>query len=152
MDQQLRTNVGHPAPDSSNAQRKRTRATWHILSLQTRVDANFAKKEAKFIARLTEGTLWNDLPFLVTDMTDLWINNCGPMSGRRGQGRPGTFCPCRRGLTLTLPRKRQSSGAGCPTLVTRPVKGNYGIDIARLTEGTLWNDLPFLVTDMTDSG
>ncbi|CAG8068347.1 hypothetical protein DTO013E5_9886 [Penicillium roqueforti] len=33
------------------------------------------------IARLTEGTLWNDLPFLVTDMTDLWINNCGPMSG-----------------------------------------------------------------------
>lgn len=33
------------------------------------------------IARTTEGTVWNDLPFLVTDMTDFWINNCGPMSG-----------------------------------------------------------------------
>ncbi|CAG7964194.1 unnamed protein product [Penicillium nalgiovense] len=33
------------------------------------------------IARMAEGTLWNDLPFLVTDMTDFWINNCGPMSG-----------------------------------------------------------------------
>ncbi|KAJ5794186.1 hypothetical protein N7457_000785 [Penicillium paradoxum] len=33
------------------------------------------------IARTVEGTLWNDLPFLVTDMTDLWINNGGPMSG-----------------------------------------------------------------------
>ncbi|CAI7669365.1 unnamed protein product [Penicillium crustosum] len=33
------------------------------------------------IARTTEGTIWNDLPFLVTDMTDFWINNCGPMSG-----------------------------------------------------------------------
>ena len=29
----------------------------------------------------TEGTVWNDLPFLVTDMTDFWINNCGPMLG-----------------------------------------------------------------------
>jgi hypothetical protein len=34
--------------------------------------------------------------------------------------------------------------------LTRPVQGNYGIDIARTVEGTLWNDLPFLVTDMTD--
>ncbi|KAJ5193238.1 hypothetical protein N7449_009380 [Penicillium cf. viridicatum] len=33
------------------------------------------------IARTTESTVWNDLPFLVTDMTDFWINNCGPMSG-----------------------------------------------------------------------
>ncbi|CAE7194696.1 hypothetical protein CFE70_007434 [Pyrenophora teres f. teres 0-1] len=33
--------------------------------------------------------------------------------------------------------------------LTRPVSGNYGIDIARTIEGTLWNDLPFLVTDMT---
>jgi hypothetical protein len=32
------------------------------------------------IARTVEGTLWNDLPFLATDMTDFWINNCGPMS------------------------------------------------------------------------
>ncbi|KGO71454.1 Protein of unknown function DUF3632 [Penicillium italicum] len=35
-------------------------------------------------------------------------------------------------------------------LLTMPVKGNYGIDIARITEGTVWNDLPFLVTDMTN--
>lgn len=34
--------------------------------------------------------------------------------------------------------------------LTRPVAGNYGIDIARTIEGTLWNDLPFLVTDMTE--
>ncbi|CAG8372400.1 unnamed protein product [Penicillium salamii] len=34
--------------------------------------------------------------------------------------------------------------------LTRPVKGNFGIDIARTVEGTLWNDLPFLVTDMTE--
>lgn len=34
--------------------------------------------------------------------------------------------------------------------LTRPVSGLYGIDIARTVEGTLWNDLPFLVTDMTD--
>ncbi|KAK7994359.1 hypothetical protein PG991_015947 [Apiospora marii] len=33
--------------------------------------------------------------------------------------------------------------------LTRPVAGNYGIDIARTVEGTLWNDLPFLATDMT---
>ncbi|GFF44483.1 hypothetical protein IFM46972_07562 [Aspergillus udagawae] len=33
--------------------------------------------------------------------------------------------------------------------LTRPVRGNYGIDIARTAEGTLWNDLPFLATDMT---
>jgi len=33
--------------------------------------------------------------------------------------------------------------------LTRPVPGNYGIDIARTVQGTLWNDLPFLVTDMT---
>ena len=34
--------------------------------------------------------------------------------------------------------------------LTRPVRGNYGIDIARTVEGTLWNDLPFLATHMTD--
>jgi len=34
-------------------------------------------------------------------------------------------------------------------LLTRPVSGNYGVDVARTVEGTLWNDLPFLVTDMT---
>ncbi|CAG8089801.1 unnamed protein product [Penicillium olsonii] len=34
--------------------------------------------------------------------------------------------------------------------LTRPVRGDYGIDIARTVEGTLWNDLPFLVTDMTE--
>lgn len=34
--------------------------------------------------------------------------------------------------------------------LTRPVSGLYGIDIARTVQGTLWNDLPFLVTDMTD--
>ncbi|KAJ9241657.1 hypothetical protein DTO169E5_3401 [Paecilomyces variotii] len=34
--------------------------------------------------------------------------------------------------------------------LTRPVRGIYGVDIARTVEGTLWNDLPFLATDMTD--
>jgi hypothetical protein len=34
--------------------------------------------------------------------------------------------------------------------LTRPVTGNYGIDIARTVDGTLWNDLPFLATDMTE--
>ncbi|KAJ5099004.1 hypothetical protein N7532_006005 [Penicillium argentinense] len=34
--------------------------------------------------------------------------------------------------------------------LTRPVSGAYGIDIARTVEGTLWNDLPFLVTDMAN--
>jgi hypothetical protein len=34
--------------------------------------------------------------------------------------------------------------------LTRRVRGVCGIDIARTVEGTLWNDLPFLITDMTD--
>ncbi|KAF5660337.1 hypothetical protein FDENT_13754 [Fusarium denticulatum] len=34
-------------------------------------------------------------------------------------------------------------------VLTRPVPGLFGVDIARTVEGTLWNDLPFLVTDMT---
>ncbi|KAJ5776561.1 uncharacterized protein N7511_001572 [Penicillium nucicola] len=34
--------------------------------------------------------------------------------------------------------------------LTRPVRGNYGVDIARTVDGTLWNDLPFLATDMTE--
>lgn len=34
--------------------------------------------------------------------------------------------------------------------LARPVRGNYGVDIARTAEGTLWNDLPFLATDMTN--
>lgn len=33
------------------------------------------------IARTVEGTLWNDLPFLATDMTGFWIDNCAMMSG-----------------------------------------------------------------------
>lgn len=33
--------------------------------------------------------------------------------------------------------------------LTRPAAGAYGIDIAHTVEGTLWNDLPFLATDMT---
>ncbi|KAI9929731.1 hypothetical protein ASPWEDRAFT_156031 [Aspergillus wentii DTO 134E9] len=32
------------------------------------------------IARTAEGVLWNDLPFLATDMTEWWMNDCGPMS------------------------------------------------------------------------
>jgi hypothetical protein len=35
-------------------------------------------------------------------------------------------------------------------LLTCWVHGNYGIDIARTIEGTLWNDLPFLVSDMME--
>ncbi|KGO63202.1 Protein of unknown function DUF3632 [Penicillium expansum] len=35
--------------------------------------------------------------------------------------------------------------------LTRPVRGNHGVSIARTAEGsTLWNDLPFLATDMTN--
>ncbi|KAF7520824.1 hypothetical protein PCG10_008750 [Penicillium crustosum] len=33
------------------------------------------------IARTVDGTLWNDLPFLAGDMTDLWVNNSASMSG-----------------------------------------------------------------------
>ncbi|XRM38634.1 hypothetical protein ABZX51_002033 [Aspergillus tubingensis] len=33
------------------------------------------------IARTVDGTLWNDLPFLVGDMTDFWINRSASMSG-----------------------------------------------------------------------
>ncbi|KAI2733291.1 hypothetical protein CBS147332_306 [Penicillium roqueforti] len=33
------------------------------------------------IARTVDGTLWNDLPFLASDMTEFWINNGGSMSG-----------------------------------------------------------------------
>lgn len=32
--------------------------------------------------------------------------------------------------------------------LTRPVRGLYGVDIARTVDGTLWNDLPFLAGDM----
>jgi hypothetical protein len=34
--------------------------------------------------------------------------------------------------------------------LTRPVTGNYGIDVARTIDGTVWNDLPFLAMDMTE--
>ncbi|GLA28417.1 hypothetical protein CBS147346_2426 [Aspergillus niger] len=34
--------------------------------------------------------------------------------------------------------------------LTRPARGVNGIDIARTVDGTLWNDLPFLVGDMTN--
>jgi hypothetical protein len=31
------------------------------------------------IARTVDGTVWNDLPFLATDMTEFWINNCATL-------------------------------------------------------------------------
>lgn len=34
------------------------------------------------IARTVDGTIWNDLPFLVADMTDFWIDNCAVISGQ----------------------------------------------------------------------
>ncbi|KAE8419658.1 hypothetical protein BDV36DRAFT_282084 [Aspergillus pseudocaelatus] len=34
--------------------------------------------------------------------------------------------------------------------LTRPARGVHEIDIARTVDGTLWNDLPFLVGDMTN--
>lgn len=34
--------------------------------------------------------------------------------------------------------------------LTRPVSGLHSFEIARTVEGALWNDLPFLVTDMTE--
>jgi hypothetical protein len=33
------------------------------------------------IARTVDGTLWNDLPFLASDMADFWVNNSASMSG-----------------------------------------------------------------------
>lgn len=33
------------------------------------------------VARTAEGELWVDLPFLVTDMTAFWLENCASMSG-----------------------------------------------------------------------
>ena len=35
----------------------------------------------RYRTRTVEGTLWNDLPFLATDMTEFWINNCASLSG-----------------------------------------------------------------------
>ncbi|KGO45079.1 Protein of unknown function DUF3632 [Penicillium expansum] len=35
------------------------------------------------IARTTNGTVWNDLPFLATDMTEFWINNCAEMDSKQ---------------------------------------------------------------------
>ncbi|KAJ5671294.1 hypothetical protein N7507_000421 [Penicillium longicatenatum] len=35
------------------------------------------------IARTVDGTLWNDLPFLVGDMTNFWVNHSASMSGTR---------------------------------------------------------------------
>ena len=34
--------------------------------------------------------------------------------------------------------------------LTRPVAGIHSVEIARTVDGVLWNDLPFLVTDMTE--
>ncbi|KAL4895397.1 hypothetical protein BDV59DRAFT_173829 [Aspergillus ambiguus] len=34
--------------------------------------------------------------------------------------------------------------------LTRPAPSGCGVDIARTPDGTVWNDLPFLVTDMTE--
>jgi hypothetical protein len=34
--------------------------------------------------------------------------------------------------------------------LTHQVHSNYRIDIARTIKGTLWNNLPFLVSDMTE--
>ncbi|GAQ07496.1 hypothetical protein ALT_4817 [Aspergillus lentulus] len=35
------------------------------------------------IARTPDGTVWNDLPFLATDMTELWINDCAAMDAKQ---------------------------------------------------------------------
>ncbi|RDW70542.1 DUF3632 domain-containing protein [Aspergillus mulundensis] len=34
--------------------------------------------------------------------------------------------------------------------LSRPVRGVLGVDVARTKDGTLWNDLPFFVSDMVD--
>lgn len=35
------------------------------------------------IARTADGTVWNDLPFLATDMTEYWINDCAAMDSKQ---------------------------------------------------------------------
>ncbi|KAE8313559.1 hypothetical protein BDV41DRAFT_536237 [Aspergillus transmontanensis] len=35
------------------------------------------------IARTPDGTVWNDLPFLATDMTECWINDCAAMDSKQ---------------------------------------------------------------------
>ncbi|KAJ5804376.1 uncharacterized protein N7518_000679 [Penicillium psychrosexuale] len=35
------------------------------------------------IARTIDGTVWNDMPFLATDMTECWINDCAEMNGKQ---------------------------------------------------------------------
>ncbi|KAA8651994.1 DUF3632 domain-containing protein [Aspergillus tanneri] len=35
------------------------------------------------IARTPDGAVWNDLPFLATDMTNFWVNNCAAMSANQ---------------------------------------------------------------------
>ncbi|KAJ5425294.1 hypothetical protein N7465_000364 [Penicillium sp. CMV-2018d] len=68
---------------TSHETTKHGRLVLHILRIQGKgpltrpVKGNYEID----IARMTEGTVWNDLPFIVTDITDFWINNCGPMLG-----------------------------------------------------------------------
>ncbi|KAE8416166.1 hypothetical protein BDV36DRAFT_261156 [Aspergillus pseudocaelatus] len=35
------------------------------------------------IARTPDGTVWNDLPFLATDMTEFWIKDCAAMGSKQ---------------------------------------------------------------------
>ncbi|RHZ52988.1 DUF3632 domain-containing protein [Aspergillus thermomutatus] len=35
------------------------------------------------IARTPDGAVWNDLPFLDTDMTDFWVNDCVAMGAKQ---------------------------------------------------------------------
>ncbi|KAJ5245769.1 hypothetical protein N7489_005865 [Penicillium chrysogenum] len=35
------------------------------------------------IARTPDGTVWNDLPFLATDMAECWINDCAEMDSKQ---------------------------------------------------------------------
>lgn len=35
------------------------------------------------IARTLDGTVWNDMPFLATDMTECWINDCAKMNAKQ---------------------------------------------------------------------
>lgn len=75
---------------------------------------------------------------LETDLHSLWY-----MYSELGRGVPSED-PQQEGIILDILRMQ---GRGP---LTRPAPGATGIDIARTVDGTLWNDLPFLASDMTN--
>ncbi|KAH7562292.1 hypothetical protein BM1_01812 [Bipolaris maydis] len=55
---------------------------WHMYYQLGRHTSHETTDQDRLVLDIVlDGTLWNDLPFLATDMPDFWINNCAPMLG-----------------------------------------------------------------------